>query len=282
MRVSPLALLLFATVQTQTSTGAEHVPPGLGPFTFQGDLVRGPVDRGRTRRARFEVDPVVDVSIIALGLTLSFGSQLVISSHELPPSEVRSASTLNGLDRPFARAPSGSAAGTVSDVLVAAAFSAAAVDTFFELARDEPFGLVPVGVMYAETVATVFAVSNLTKLAVRRPRPRAYEVAPTIIDDTLSFFSLHTAFTAALGATAAQLAFERPAESTASWWILGAATVVTAAVGAGRVAAGEHFPTDVVAGAIVGAAVGTLVPRFHRKIVIGASSHGAWVSVPID
>ena len=31
-----------------------------------------------------------------------------------------------------------------------------------------------------------------------------------------------------------------------------------------RVAAGRHFPSDVIVGAVVGAAIGHLVPRSHR------------------
>jgi membrane-associated phospholipid phosphatase len=34
-------------------------------------------------------------------------------------------------------------------------------------------------------------------------------------------------------------------------------------VGATRILAGEHFPTDVVAGAAVGAAIGLIVPALH-------------------
>ncbi len=40
--------------------------------------------------------------------------------------------------------------------------------------------------------------------------------------------------------------------------------MLTAFVGYERVRAGEHFPTDVIAGAMAGAAIGTLVPHLHR------------------
>lgn len=35
-------------------------------------------------------------------------------------------------------------------------------------------------------------------------------------------------------------------------------------VGYERVCSGEHFPTDVLAGALVGASIGVLVPHLHR------------------
>jgi membrane-associated phospholipid phosphatase len=38
-----------------------------------------------------------------------------------------------------------------------------------------------------------------------------------------------------------------------------------AAVGGLRIAAGKHFPTDILAGAAVGSLVGYLVPRLHLR-----------------
>ena len=43
-----------------------------------------------------------------------------------------------------------------------------------------------------------------------------------------------------------------------------AGTVLTAFVSYERVRSGEHFPTDVIMGSLAGAAIGVLVPHFHR------------------
>ena len=80
----------------------------------------------------------------------------------------------------------------------------------------------------------------------------------------LSFFSGHAATVAAIGATATYLAFVRSPNSPRPWITLGAATALTAFVGYERVRAGEHFPTDVIAGSMAGAAIGVLVPHLHR------------------
>ncbi|MEO1480709.1 MAG: phosphatase PAP2 family protein, partial [Myxococcota bacterium] len=45
----------------------------------------------------------------------------------------------------------------------------------------------------------------------------------------------------------------------------GGAALWTAATGYGRVAAGRHFYTDVLAGAVLGTTVGFLVPKLHEK-----------------
>jgi undecaprenyl-diphosphatase len=49
------------------------------------------------------------------------------------------------------------------------------------------------------------------------------------------------------------------------WITLGVATALTAFVSYERVRAGQHFPTDVIAGSMPGAAIGVLVPHLHRN-----------------
>ena len=51
--------------------------------------------------------------------------------------------------------------------------------------------------------------------------------------------------------------------SAIPWIWLGVGTVASSMLAAGRVMAGKHFPTDVLAGAAVGIAVGFLVPYLH-------------------
>ena len=43
------------------------------------------------------------------------------------------------------------------------------------------------------------------------------------------------------------------------------ATAITTFTAIERVRAGDHFPTDVIAGAIAGAGVGIIVPHLHRS-----------------
>ena len=80
----------------------------------------------------------------------------------------------------------------------------------------------------------------------------------------LSFFSGHAAGVAAIGATATYLAFVRSPYTPRPWITLGVATALTAFVSYERVRAGQHFPTDVIAGSMAGAAIGVLVPHLHR------------------
>jgi undecaprenyl-diphosphatase len=61
------------------------------------------------------------------------------------------------------------------------------------------------------------------------------------------------------------LAFSRSRTPLRPWLTLGIGAAATTLVGIGRVKAGEHFPTDVIAGAMVGAGIGVLVPHLHRE-----------------
>jgi undecaprenyl-diphosphatase len=71
------------------------------------------------------------------------------------------------------------------------------------------------------------------------------------------------------------------------WLTLVGTVMLTSFVGYERVRAGEHFPTDVICGAVAGAGVGVLVPHLHRHdqeappvwIGIAPVQNGATVSL---
>ncbi len=81
-----------------------------------------------------------------------------------------------------------------------------------------------------------------------------------------SFFSGHTS------ATASSLFFMAKAYSDfhpelggKKWYLYGGATVVTGYMGYLRYRALKHFPTDIIVGAVIGAAGGVLIPHWHKK-----------------
>jgi membrane-associated phospholipid phosphatase len=135
-------------------------------------------------------------------------------------------------------------------------------------------------VVWAEAFAVNALVTETLKVAVRRPRPYTGGVALTVLDDDLSFPSGHTSYTAAATFAAArtiELSGGRPAECVAAY---ASATAITATVATMRVAAGKHYPSDVLAGAFLGAAAGFVVPSAHRVRVSaspgGVAVAGAW------
>ncbi|MBS1939476.1 MAG: phosphatase PAP2 family protein [Bacteroidetes bacterium] len=124
-------------------------------------------------------------------------------------------------------------------------------------------------VMVLESGLLASGLTNSVKELVRRPRPYLHDPALTGKyapgpKDRLSFWSGHTANTAAITFSTAclvQRSDAAPAMKTTAWIT---AAAVPACMGYLRMRAGRHFPTDVLVGYAVGAAVGLLVPYVHR------------------
>ena len=124
--------------------------------------------------------------------------------------------------------------------------------------------------LVAEAVALTGLLTGVSKRAVARPYPYLYDgrVDAARLDDGVnyaSFWSGHTAAPMAAAVSLATLYQARHPRSAKRWvlWTVGPALAVGA--GALQIAAGNHFPTDVLAGAAVGAAVGWAVPWAHTR-----------------
>jgi membrane-associated phospholipid phosphatase len=230
-------------------------------------------------RIKFDADPIADGGVIVVSLAFAGLLDLIISTGELTPQKIPAtfqASQLLGIDRGAISQTIDPNAGTYSTVGVGAAIGFAVLDPVLSGFRehDAQSALVD-GVMYAESMSVTYAMTNLAKVATRRPRPLAYidaaahagdpNYSNTSTDSELSFFSGHAAITAAVGATATYLAFARSPKSARPWITLLAAIGLGTFVSIERVRAGAHFPTDVIAGTIAGAGVGTVVPHLHRN-----------------
>ena len=136
-----------------------------------------------------------------------------------------------------------------------------------------PLFLIPVptgdywklGVEYAQTIALSWGAKELAKHCVTRYRPYMYfEGAPQgAIDDgdyKDSFFSGHATLSfAAAGFTTYQALTYLP-DSPYKWITIGVSYALCATTAALRLASGNHFMTDVLCGAVVGSALGFLIP----------------------
>ena len=125
-------------------------------------------------------------------------------------------------------------------------------------------------VVVAETQLIASAFASLTSAAVRRPRPYMYsEAAPLAdrqqADGALSFFSGHTTNAFAASLVLYSTLKRRHPDSPAAYFALGGTVAAASVVGAGRILAGNHFPTDVLTGALVGSSMGILVPALHAS-----------------
>jgi membrane-associated phospholipid phosphatase len=229
-------------------------------------------------RVTFQSDPIADGAIIVVSLGSAGLLELINSTGEIRPQQIErdfDRSQLIWIDRAAVNNRIHPSAGTLSNLGLGVAGVYAALDPVFSGLREQSVqtGLVD-AIIYAETVSLTLALTNVVKIAVRRPRPIAYvefdahkddlNYSNSSTDSSLSFFSGHASMTGAIGATATYLAFARSPGTWRPWVTLTLATTVSTLTSIYRVRAGKHFPTDVLAGTFAGAGIGIVVPHLHR------------------
>ncbi len=239
-----------------------------------------PASPPREEGQHFTLDPVADGALTGAGFGFSLLLGAVLSTGEITPPQIsQPASALLSIDRSAVSQTIDKNAGTYSNIGLYAALGFAVVDPLLSGLRDGWDATLVDGFMYAESGSLALTLTDITKIAVRRPRPIDYVNCPPVngqprtnpgcgsTDLGLSFFSGHASGVAAVGATATYIAFVRShGKGPRPWITLGVATALTAFVGYERVRSGEHFPTDVITGSIAGAAIGVLVPHLHRHV----------------
>jgi undecaprenyl-diphosphatase len=124
-------------------------------------------------------------------------------------------------------------------------------------------------VVITEAVVWTGAIQDLTRRAVRRPRPWAYTTNPNAnrdgVEAQFSFFSGHTSNVFAMATATAYTYSLRHPGSKWQWLVWSLAMAGAATEPITRVLSGDHFPTDCIAGALVGVSVGLLIPALHRR-----------------
>ncbi|MGO9830573.1 MAG: phosphatase PAP2 family protein [Myxococcaceae bacterium] len=121
-------------------------------------------------------------------------------------------------------------------------------------------------VVYGEVLSISGTLTAAAKYAVQRPRPYVYSTASKAVLTSpasyTSFFSGHATVTFGALTTLAMTETLRHGPSPWPWLVV---AVVGTSVAVERVLAGQHFPTDVLAGAAVGVGSGLLVPWLHQR-----------------
>lgn len=256
------------------------IASGLAP-----SLARADDTHAKQVDQHFAVDPVSDIVVTVGGAGVTGLLSLILATGEIKPVPISPGddAKLLSIDRTAVTQTIDPHAGTYSDVGLWASVGYAAIDSVLSGFRDGSDAALVDALMYAETLSVTEALTDITKIAVKRPRPIDYincstnpGAACSSTDLNLSFFSGHTATVGAVTATATYLAFVRSPGSARPWITLGVGTLLTAFVGYERVRSGEHFPTDVLAGAMAGASIGVLVPHLHRH---EDASHGLWLGL---
>lgn len=201
-----------------------------------------------------------------------FSDPMIQSAKERYEGVVFDPSSINFLDRLFVNSYS-KVLDRVSDatllgegvLVTAAAFGVEAI--MGKLNLDD---CLKVGTMYLESLLVGYGFGEIVNRVVARPRPYVYasgmDVSQCKDDDLVSFPSGHS-YLAAMTATYTTYVFStyfsdsawKIPVAAASWGFAGATMIL-------RVASGNHFITDVLAGCALGCAVGFLVPWSHKLV----------------
>ncbi len=251
-----------ATAADETSTGATSTPAG-----------------GQTHALAYDLP--LDLGVTLGGATLAVTLELL--APQLEPADCRwcdrdSAGNdrLNGFDaeiRHSLRWSDKATAATLSNVFSygLAPLAGVGVGTLVTW-YDHGLANLPLDLLFvAEATFLAANLNHLTKFTVARERPDVHALSASeraernAVGDNLSFYSGHTTVAFAVATSAGTVASMRGYRLAPVVWATG---IPLAAFGGYlRMAADRHYATDVVAGALLGSAIGVGVPYLaHPRV----------------
>ena len=215
----------------------------------------------------------VDIATIILG-TVLWGGTSFIGNTQSPfcggsSTPACNPTNINAFDR-LAIGHSSQPARTAADVLSFVPIAYLGLDMFDVGPRHWKTYLTDLWVV-AEALAWNGAIQDLVRRAVRRPRPFLYTagVYPQERDNAdsgFSFYSGHTSFAFALAVSSSYTFTLRHPHSKWRYVVWPALMAIASIEPVLRIYSGDHFPTDVLVGAVAGSAIGLFFPAVHRRL----------------
>lgn len=211
----------------------------------------------------FKLSWLKESLITVSGIALLIPGALIKTGEENYTTGVLDKNKINPFDRWAAR-PYSKPLDITGSVLVGASVLTPALLLATDM--DQWFDI---GVMYFESSLLAFSTADLLKEVIQRKRPYMYfsgypEEEVKAGDYCRSFPSRHTAM-AFNGAVFTSYVFSTYfPESKFKIPVIAGSFTLAGATGVARVLSGNHFLSDVLAGAAIGSATGFLVPFFHK------------------
>ncbi len=239
-------LLTSAMTQPMRNYNRKTPGPGFAFLTALSSIAIGvlPLSGQSAEAARWEVS-IGQVASVVGAMSVGLIPTIFSINDDLPTCAPCDPATLPGIDRwaPLTVDAGWGLASTVAELAVAGG-------TLRELNKLSN-GNAQLAASF-EAAAWTFGVTTLAKAVLNRNRPILYSVdaieAQQSVDNHRSMPSGHTSVSFALG-TSYYLSMSQKSGLDRSWPLIS-----SAAIGAMRVAAGKHFPTDVIVGAVLGTA----------------------------
>ncbi len=216
------------------------------------------------RSDEYTIDKTLDGVLVTTGVGSAVASEFLLQASS-PDLGSLDKSSINGFDR-SAMFSSSSSLDTLSSVLVIGQALSPVAFGFF-LPRDQSLAAAAV---YAEAFSFAYLTKNLLKYALPRYRPYVYSgdkenAALMNTDEYDSFPSGHTTVAFA-AATFSVYTYNLYFPDSPYFLHFALANYGLASLTALlRVTSGNHFLTDVLAGAAIGTAFGYVIPALHAK-----------------
>jgi len=228
----------------------------------------------RNKKSVCKLNPIVDVPIVAIGGGWS-GYLLVDKLYKKSPSTQEqilslTSANINAFDRRWVYPYNA----TLDKNSYYPFYGCLALPVILPLTgndmRNDYFKLC---FLYLETLSVTGIFGTTSTYLVDRYRPYVYD-ANTPIDTKLSpnaknsFYAGHVEIVAVSTFFISEVYAGYYPESKMKWVFFTMAGLATAGMGCVRIAAGMHFPSDVLLGAATGTLSGIFVPYFHKHKVI--------------
>ena len=221
---------------------------------------------GDITKPAFQLYAEIDLPVLGVGLV--FGSARLFRTSKAYCAPQCDPNELNVVDQLTAGywSPAWS---TASDLGLYTVAAGAATLLFVD---EGPLPALNDAVVIAESALSATALQSMMTIAAGRPRPYLYGTNAPLeqrnsADGNMSFLSSHTSITAAI-TTSTYMAMRRlHPHSVLPTVELVVGLAATAFVATARLEGGQHFISDVVGGAVVGASLGILVPALHGSPV---------------
>ncbi len=243
----------LAQTDTPTRTDTLLVPADQAPSVV--GLPASPI------RSVYRFHLAIDIPLTVAGSVIA-GVRLLGTPTLVRPSCPCDPATLNQLDRHAVQYHNRSLQ-IVADVSMALIIATPIVLDALDLGFSKP--LFEDLMVLVETLSIDTGFQAATAMIVQRPRPLSYAGEPGLIsrgEGYVSFYAGHVATTFAAMSVVSQTL--RLRYGIRVWpWILTTALGTMMAIE--RIGSGDHFPTDVIVGAVAGLAIGITVPWLHER-----------------
>jgi len=232
------------------------------------------IQKAENKRDVYTLNPCVDIPIISVGTVWAIYASHVIYTKP-PPNQQQlnslNKNNINSFDRRFAIYKYSASLDKLAYYPFFAAFPYPFI--VFLANRNQKKDLAKLSALYAEVLAVTGIFGFSGPYFVNQYRPYDYDPQNPVSKQMShtsenSFYSGHAQIVAASTFFAAKVYADYYPDSKYRWVFYGIATLATCAEGYMRYDAGEHFPSDVLLGMGMGAAIGILVPQLHKHKLI--------------